>query len=240
MGNLKKRALQMIQSQQDEYIKDGLVLWLDGESQLDDSSIINGWKDLSGNAYQAELQNVVKNADAISFNDADSLGIISSSVAGGVLTGICERTIEIVCKLNNTDNIQVIFLGAGKTTPAENSAAGLWYRPASKGLKVGTSDAQCPSLVTSDSLLGRASYSIVYGDTDLNDYVLYQNGTECQKGTAEGSMYNPTYTTIGCRYYNSYSYRLSGEICCIRVYDRKLSVAEREHNLQIDRRRFDF
>ena len=163
----------------------------------------------------------------------------------GVLSGFKERTIEVVCKINDTENSQSLILGCGRAN-ADAWAAGLWYRPASGGFMVGTYGEQKATLVENGT--DRASYSVVFGDSGLDDYNLYQNMRYCTKGSSGGNMNNYTfdmgggamnvYDAAGYVYNNGFSYRLNGEINCIRVYDRKLTDSEREHNFMIDKRRF--
>lgn len=243
MTKLKKRAL-MFSKTQPDYVKDGLVLYLDAEESLMlmniDSETARVWNDRAISGQRARVDAVTQTEKALLFDGVNSRGIIDLTEyisLLGVLTGIQERTIEIVCKLNDTEATQTVFLGKGAATD-ENGAAGLWYRPASGGFKAGTFTNQAPSIVS--NVTERASYSTVYGTENINDYILYHNGVECPKGEVAGNMNNYTYLTIGSRYYNdTYSYRLKGEINCIRVYDRKLSDEERAHNLEIDKRRFD-
>ena len=230
-----------------EYARDGLVLWLDGEEALmqvkaGDGSSAEVWRDRAVNGQQAVMSSAVKSVDSMIFDGVKSYGRIEETealVLSGILKGLKERTVEIVCRLDNADTVQTVLLGAGNTATPEIGAAGLWYRPASTGFKVGTWDNS--PIVTVQNVTARASYSIVYGNSDLTDFSFYQNGNLCAKGEIEGNMYSEA-TAIGARLKNddtTWQYRLSGEICCIRIYNRKLSDAERAMNLEIDRRRFD-
>lgn len=250
MSKLRSRALRMAGDSDEGYIRDGLVLYLDGEDDLvrnvpTDLGNATVWSDRAVLGQKAATAALTHTENAMLFNGTNSRCRIDPTEEislSGVLSGLKDRTIEIVCKLNNTESVQTVFLGKGNATSTEDKlGVGLWYRPASGGMKVSTISNQQSSVVSAESVLERASYSVIYGEKNINDYTLYQNGVECVKGEAAGNMNNPTYTTIGSRYYSdSYSYFMNGEINCIRVYDRKLTDAEREHNLTIDRRRFDF
>ena len=230
-----------------DYVRDGLVLWLDGDENLmsvkaEDGTPVTVWRDRAINGQQANVGAVVKSLDAMIFDGINSRGRIADTetvVLSGILSGLKERTVEIVCKLDNADNVQTVFIGAGNTATPEIGAAGLWYRPTSGGFKVGTWDNS--PVVSVQNVTNRASYSIVYGNSDLSDFNFYQNGNLCTKGGIAGNMYSAA-TAIGARLKTdgtTWQYRLSGEICCIRVYNRKLTDAERGRNLEIDRRRFD-
>lgn len=229
-----------------EYIRDGLVLWLDGEESLitkeaEDGTTITVWNDRVINGQYAEVGGALKSEDALAFDGTNSRGELSKTgtvVLSGILKGLKERTLEIVCKLNNTTDVQVFMLGEGNTATPEIGAAGLWYRPASGGVKVGTWDNS--PIVIVQNVTERASYSIVYGDTDLEDFNCYQNGVLCTKGEIAGNMYSEA-NAIGARLKTdgaTWQYRLCGEICCIRVYNRKLTDTERAKNFEIDKRRF--
>ncbi len=243
MSELKKRGL-MFSKTSEDYIKDGLVLYLDGDEPFMVVDI-NGattriWKDRAVPAQKVHIGGVTQSGGVTFWDGASSCGRIPQDeyiALLNILSGLKERTIEIVCKINDTENAQTLVLGNG-TSSESNFAAGLWYRPASGGFMASTSAQQMPSLV--ETVNERASYSVVYGDNDIDDYELFKNGMLCPKGTVGGNMNNPNYITVGSRYYNGgYSYRLNGEICCIRVYERKLSEEERLRNLETDIRRYN-
>lgn len=222
------------------YVKDGLALWLDGIDNGGEGvhlTDLTEWKDLSGNGCNFALNDVTATDKAVCFNGSSSYGRISNDNLATLLTGLKERTVEVVCKLNNTSNVQVIFLGLGNTG-VSNGSAGLWYRPASSGFKV-TSYSNKPVPV-SDNITEACSYSIVFGNSDSNDYSFYQNGNAMSlASSATGTMANLTATTIGARLYSgSYGYFMNGEIYSIRVYDRQLTESERLQNLMLDRKRF--
>ncbi len=246
MSKLKNKAVMFSKSKPD-YVKDGLVLWLDAQEPFivmtdDNGDKIRVWPGRAISGQKASVGGVTQTEDSVVFDGINSRSkILDEEYVNltGVLSGLNDRTLEIVCKLNSADDVQVLFLGKGIATSAESGAAGFWYRPLSEGFKVGTWDAASPVLVS--DVTERASYSIVYSSTGLNDFDFYRNGTECVKGQTAGSMYN-TMTSIGARLNkdgSTWGYRLNGEICSIRVYNRKLTEQERLHNLAIDTRRFD-
>lgn len=242
MSELKKRGA-MFQKSPPDYVKDGLVLYLDGEEDfmlMDiNGALTRIWRDRVMSSQKVHIGGVTQSQGVTYWDGVTSCARIPQDeyiALLNILSGLKERTIEVVCKLNDTDASQTLILGNG-TSSETGFSAGLWYRPASGGFMASSSALQKPSLV--DNADERASYSVVYGDTDINDYELFRNGFLCPKGTAGGNMNNPNYITVGSRYYNgSYSYRLNGEICCIRVYERKLSDEERLRNLEIDARRY--
>ncbi len=230
-----------------DYVKDGLVLWLDGEEPLvsvktEDGTSFTAWPDRAINGQVAAVGGVVRIGNAMLFDGVNSRGKIMNTEVislSGIFKGLKKRTLEIVCKLDNTDEVQTVFIGEGNTASPQIGAAGLWYRPASGGFKVGTWDAT-PTAIA-ENVTDRASYSIVYGDEGLEDFDFFQNGNLCVKGNSLGNMYS-SITAIGARLKTdgtTWQYRLCGEICCIRVYNRQLSDAERAKNFEIDKRRFE-
>lgn len=223
------------------YVQNGLALWLDGEFNAgknvheQNPSI---WNDLSGNGYDFTLNAVTASDKAMVFDGSSSYGRCENEALKELLSGLKERTVEVVCKFNNTSSVQTVFLSEGMTASPEVGAAGLWYRPASGGVKVG-SWADCPP-VKVENVSEMASYSVVYGKTELSDFLAYHNNSGLTIGDVAGDMYNEA-LSIGARLKNdgtTWQYLLNGEICCIRVYDRKLTDRERYYNYLIDKLRF--
>jgi len=242
MPDLKNRR-KMMSKTDAGYIKDGLKLYFDAEEPFMNVNIdgepASIWNDRAVDGQKAIVSNVVQSENSTIWDGkTSSCKLLPQEYFSmlGVLSGLKERTIEVVCKINDTENPQIIILGCGRAN-ADEWAAGLWYRPASGGFMVGTFGEQKVTLV--ENVTDRASYSVVFGASGFDDYNLYQNMRYCTKGSSGGNMNNYTFVTVGSRYYNNgFSYRLNGEINCIRVYDRKLTDSEREHNFMIDKRRF--
>lgn len=242
MPDLKKRRM-MLSRTDAGYISEGLKLYFDAEEPFMNVNIDGKtesiWNDRAVNGQKAVINNVIQSGNSTIWDGESSSGKMLSQEylpMSGILSGCKERTIEVVCKINDTENPQIIILGCGRAN-VDEWAAGLWYRPASGGFKVGSASDQLPALVR--NVADRASYSVVFGDSGLDDYSFYQNMQLCTHGSVGGNMNNYTFVTVGSRYYNNnFSYRFNGEINCIRVYDRKLTDSEREHNFMIDKRRF--
>lgn len=223
------------------YVNDGLELWLDGEFNAgkhmhEETPTV--WKDLSSNGFDFTLNAVTVSDKAMVFNGSTSFAKCDDDALRELLSGLKDRTVEIVCKFNNTASAQVVFLGEGNTATPEIGAAGLWYRPSSGGFKVGTWD-NSPA-VKSDKAQRLMSYSTVYDNDKLNDFGFYQNNVSLTQDATAGNMYNSA-LSIGARLKNdgsTWQYFFNGEICCIRVYSRKLSDRERYYNYLVDKMRF--
>ena len=225
------------------YVQNGLALWLDGEFNAGRNvheQAPTVWKDLSSNGYDFTLNAVTASDKAMVFDGSSSYGRCENEALKELLSGLKERTIEVVCKFNNTSSAQTVFLGNGMTASPEVGAAGLWFRPVNGNpyFKAGSCD--LTPTIKSGNVGQLASYSVVYDDKNLSDFSAYQNNASLTQDAVAGNMYNVA-ISIGARLKNDYKtwqYLLNGEICCIRVYDRKLTDRERFYNYLIDKMRF--
>lgn len=223
-----------------EYIKDGLQLWLDGIENTRNGhseNSISTWQDLSGNNYDFSLKY------GAPISPAGYYMPFSSRVFGcanvnlmELLSDIKERTIEIVCSINDSDTTAKTILMGAKSGNA-SSGVGMWYRPASGGMCTGS--ATTKANIISD-ITNPHTYSAVYDAISLNNTKFYQDNVLCST-TGGGNMANTTLVTLGGRYYsgNYTNYRFYGNIYCVRVYDRQLTKEEIEHNRKVDKERFD-
>ena len=226
-GNLIHPAYSM-----SSYVTSGMALWLDGEFNAtidthDAEATI--WKDLSGNGYDFKLNNTVVLDTGMQFNGTSAYGTNDNADLITLLSGTTtERTIEIVCKLEDTGSPQTILLGKG------TSAAGLWYRPVSKGFQCYTTgdttvykaDPKFDSIQSLSQLSGNGSW-------------LYQNLDLTGPPVAGGTMNNTSYVTIGARYYsNKPGYFSKCTIYAIRIYNRHLTMEEQLNNFLVDKQRF--
>lgn len=223
------------------YMKEGLVLWLDGientrkghnENQLTD------WQDLSGNDYDFTAVGgtaVIPESNCVPFNGDCVYGNTDTDLQE-LLQGLKERTIEIVCSISdNNTTAKTIFLGGNLDSSA--TGVGLWYRPNSKGLCVYTGSSYAHTI---SDITNPHTYTAVFNTTSINTTEIYQDNV-ITSTTSGGDMNNVTYTTIGGRYYseNFIYYRFYGKIYSIRVYDRQLNQEEIAHNISIDKDRFN-
>ena len=221
-----------------EYIKDGLQLWLDGIEnsrsghKVDALSVL---EDISGNNYDFTLVSGPPTSvgdNCLYF----SLSVYKNSNEGlmSLLSEVKERTIEIVCTIDDSDTTaKTIFMGAKSGNAS--SGVGMWYRPASGGMCTGsaTTKAQRISDITNPH-----TYTAIYDAISLNNTKFYQDNVLCSTATG-GSMANSGQISLGGRYYNgSYNYYFKGKIYCVRVYNRQLTQVEIEHNRKIDKERF--
>lgn len=232
----KKRKYLMNSKKTDEYIKDGLQLWLDGINNIRNGHSNTGytWHDLSGNNYNFSFYKGNGPAgveeNCLNFK-GNSLYRCQNTTLQELLMNAKERTIEIVCEISDDDTTaKTIFLGGGT---ANMVGVGMWYRPASSGMCVSSNSyAYQISDITNPH-----TYSVVYNELSISNVAFYQDNV--QKGSRTGGTMANTYVTIGGRDYGtSSSYGFIGKIYCIRVYDRQLTKSERDHNRKVDKERF--
>ena len=233
----KKRKYFMSSKKTEEYIKDGLQLWIDGIENTRNghsSDRLTYLRDLSENNYDFNILNgyaVMPEDNCIPFN-GDCVYRCPYSGLQELMLGLKERTIEIVCSISdiNTD-AKTIFLG-GKSG-ALNSGVGMWYSHTRGGMAI-SGNSNC---FTIKDVTNPHTYCVIYNTTSINSSQFYQDNVVCTKITG-GTMASSD-VLIGGRNYNGTSaYRFYGKIYCIRVYDRQLTQEEREHNRKVDKERF--
>lgn len=237
MNYFDRRKKYLMKNKKNEYIKKGLQLWIDGientrEGHSSDKLI--QLYDISENDYDFTIlggSTVVPEKNCIPFNKNCVYGC-SNETLQDLMMGLKNRTIEIVCSISDSDsNAKVIFLG-GKNNNL-NSGAGLWYRPTSAGLCV-SGNSKAHKITNIENV---HTYSVIYDDIAINNTKVYQDNALTE--TVSGGTMASSSVCVGGRYYNGTStYRFSGNIYCIRVYDRQLTQEEREHNRKIDIERF--
>lgn len=231
MTYLEKKKIAILNAikskKQETYIKDGLVLWLDGIENSRSGHVstpLSVWEDLMDNYDFTLIYGTALNPhpDNIPFNSQ----CYANSDLLSVLYSYNKCTLEVVFRCADS-SAQSVFMGQTKQ---------FWYRKASNGIC--TSASGYPFYT--DSPTTKASYSVIYDKSDQDNNILYQNNDICQKSSG-GSMGNYLSVNIGLRRTNSdtYSYPLNGDIYCIRLYNRELTSDERTHNYNLDVKRFN-
>ena len=233
----KKRKYFMSSKKTEEYIKDGLQLWIDGINNTrtgHQEAKLYTLYDLSGNNYDFGLLNgtpVTPEEKCVPFN-GDAVYRCTNTVLQELLLNLKERTIEIVCSISdiNTD-AKTIFLG-GKSG-ALNNGVGMWYSHTRGGMAI-SGNSNC---FTIKDVTNPHTYCVIYNTTSINSSQFYQDNVVCTKTTG-GTMASSDVLVGGRNYNGTSSYRFFGKIYCIRVYDRQLTAAEIVHNRNVDKERF--
>ena len=210
-----------IYSEANNYIKNGLVLHVDGMQNTKKGHSINTavWEDLSGNGNDLTLENISWTGDSVVFNE--SLAYTDNTVEN--------ITVEIVVKEDTSKNgpIYIGWFGNNRHMMA-------YYDNNCIQLSNNVKFYQLTNNYT------RNSISAIYkSTTDVIDkcYINSKQGviTSSNDSWAQTA---PHYIQIG-KYGNTNNWRFAGEICAIRIYNRALTEEEIKHNYEIDKERFN-
>ena len=241
----------LINDSMNEYVVDGLELWFDGakNTRIGHSSVLSVWEDLSGNNHDIRCvgnttATSVKTAqcghDYVVF-DGSTMFYNNDNIAS--LRTFNNGTLEIVFEQETSDTSQSIITTYTNTkTTTQNSGIknkGIWYRPASNGYRINSTDANDTS---SGFIMNvpteKISFSVSYVG---NDYNVTVNGNTISDFTKGGTIpCNKTFVVGGKAWTGGELYGFSGKIYTIRYYNRVLTPDEIAQNLSVDRKRFNF
>ncbi len=216
----------------DDYIKEGLVLYLDGINNTGKGhdNTTNVWKDLSGNSNDATLQNYDSptwDSKSLLFNGVNQYAQILTP-SNNIPIGESPYTIEVVFKSNNLNVSNGLFnIGVFYVQTKGNA-----FRTSGKGLD---------NYYWSNDLIVQCNLQEkrIYNGLTLNSgnkRKIYLN-SELQKedvATVNTELGN---VTVGLTYPPLKEY-LNGNIYAVRVYNRGLTESEIKHNFEIDKLRF--
>ena len=206
------------------YIKNGLVLHLDGMQNTRKGHSINTsvWEDLSGNGNDYNLNNVeILNKSMKFLGDSSSYGVLStnlSQIFGENVNDV--RTIELVVKPYTTSGV---ILSGGRTSQKAFGFFNAYLIP--------TISIRNTFLI--ENALSKSNYSIIYN----NNVNVKQNTVDIEGTKNDQWDITENISYIGKRGNGNTSY--SGEIMAIRIYNRALTEEEIKHNYQIDKERFN-
>ena len=206
----RRRALLARPESPNEYVMSGLVLWLDGINKGDTA---NAWTDLVGGHVFEAHNGVTFNQDHLTFARARSQYMTNTSFN---VPASDVGTIEIVHSCDMARYI--VFM------PKTNNS--LCFGRYDNYL-IYTSDPVKRSITQIGSNIGYFSFS------DLNRIV---NGESYRNNNMESWLSANDVNYIGCRRGSEHLY--TGDIYCIRIYNRQLSSAEVFRNYAIDQSRF--
>ena len=193
------------------YVKDGLVMWLDG---IDKGSNGTVWVDKI-NGYEFTNHGAVFNSDNVYL---DGTAYLTGSTTP--LFPTTSGTIEVVYKKDSEEGI-IIMAPSGNNQLSFgviNTYGIMWSAGTSKP---------------------KYSNNIYWGSVSISSERALGNGTTLtQNGSSYLSNNSGKPAYIGKRDYGSGNI-LKGKIFCIRLYNRPLTEEEVLYNLSIDRQRFD-
>lgn len=195
------------------YVKNGLVLWLDGIFKGDTEG---KWID---QIYGTEF---TMSGD-YTFEDKS---VHFTNAMADRNSSINPKTLEIVLK-NEKDGYGVVFLN-------DNANQSIVFNKSSEYIQMGGENAKSFSSLK-DTII---TYTICF---DQNNTVLkcYKNGQlQAESGSTEKWSGTISGVRIGKYYYDRYPFQ--GNIYCIRAYNRELNEDEIQSNYAMDRQRFGF
>lgn len=206
---LRRRKLMAMQAE--DYIRDGLVLWLDA---IDKGSITGSWVDkIGGHVFQG-VNTPVFGSDYVATSQSDGSYLINDTFSA---YSSAEATIELAIS-DHTDTTQLVFM-------PKTSVGGIAFGLYNNTGVIWSSDSR-RSIVTAT---GIKTASVRLDLAVVNGLSATMSGGNVWGG---GNVYN----YIGRRKSgNTYT----GKIHAIRVYNRQLSESEMLHNQKLDNKRFN-
>ena len=216
MGTMINRRRVCGGKKEDTYIKDGLVFWLDGINKGSDNT---AWTDLiNGISFPYNSGQEIR-SDSVYFNG--NAGLTSSSPSLNHLVEYCQIEIVIdnnsgvIITPNKVANIAFGFATSNNNVICVTSLPN--YEPYPLSYR-GVFQKQKTSYSTN-------RHNLIYDDVVLNP-IMYNSWT----------IYNPDVYEIG---HKAGSFKYTGNIYSIRIYNRHLTDEERIHNYNIDKKRFN-
>lgn len=217
MGNLLMRRREMVLHDQVSpivcpYITDGLIFWLDG---IERGGIAGQWKDLIGGKIFV-LNNVTEGTDCVRlFGIKTSYGLCS----GPVSADFNSETIE--CAVSSFPTMAALL-----NPPLINGFVGI-------GL-IRSDDYSYGMDGAENCIWGLGESKTVSVNSDVaasNKVQGYKTGSSTWGANTSGNTYLGRRST-GARCF-------SGDIYSLRIYNRKLSLAEMLQNQSVDNERFN-
>ena len=199
-------------TQQDKYIEDGLIFWLDGINKGGDPT---AWTDLVYGAKFPYNDTVVLNEDNVDFS-SNTRVLNANSGFPAPYTPVNTCTIEVVCKYPYATGL-------------------IYYSPSSLAFGILGGNRILPNV----SQFTTREYipDKIYTFSCVGAAFAYQNGLILAKGAGDSWSGGTSYAQLGGRQNTSTLYK--GQLYCIRIYTRFLSEEEMQHNFEVDKKRFN-
>lgn len=215
------------------YIKDGLILNLDGinNTMISHNSSTTVWEDLSGNGLNFNLNNITINDDSMSFNGTTSYANIQDiELWKTIANNTTEYDVELCFKFNNGESYQPIISSNYGLINVAKFVKYLQFKSTNFGLNLS-------SILGSDDWSRYDKFTI---SCNMNALLGYFNTTNYTLESTNDSITPPTSDnfSIGTRL-TGVSYWFCGDIYSIRIYNRHLTDEERLYNHSVDVKRFD-
>jgi hypothetical protein len=221
-----------------DYIQDGLVAMWDGIENA-------GWGEHDDNAsvwvglgpYGFNLQSsgdIICTSNAWSFTSTGNIGRMQG-INPPAQYSFKIRTVSACINIKRTSNMAILFLGID-VRPAGSKSMGLYVQ---KFLLTGWSNT--PKYELGSSMLGYSTFDVLYQNENTSS-AAFRNCQELVKpsvtegfGDSAAIQYG---LVVGDRSGNA-SWKLIGDVYCIRLYSRQLTTEEIAYNYSIDKARFN-
>lgn len=226
-GLLHRRRMMQASGGMD-YIREGLILWLDGIEKENYSAL---WTDLVNGISFTNAGGAIMHNDHFQFDGTNSSYFFHSDLS----LSRDSTTIEIVASRNANAWMSVFVSGGDNGN----------IRPA--GIRFNTNN-----VIGIDSLVENSqSTPFYYSTVNLIGYKVtisanldqaYINKVKCTTTGAVGGYSTIGNAVIGGRWWLGSFYstgRFIGDLYCLRVYNRRLTEEEMLHNQQVDNIRFN-
>ena len=209
------------------YIEDGLILRLDAIDNTRDGHNASStvWEDLSGNGLDFDLTDVTVNDTTMTFNGTSSVGTLQDiELWRNIVNNTEQYTVEVCFKFSGTESYNpIISTNLGNVNVSSFVDA----------MQVGQQSV--------GALIEQYEFDKQFStiSCDAND-IIYHVNTKLRETLDKGDyIYPPTTDAfwIGARLTGQYYY-LTGELCSIRIYNKKLTDEERLYNHSSDVARY--
>ena len=184
------------------YITDGLVLFLDAKQYVSDGK----WIDCAG-GKEFTLYNCTATANAVVFD-----GTASGETTGTITTDWANETVEVAMP----ESLGVTSLCGIINQPLIDGNTGI-----SLVLGAVNSQTRTCGIATDGTRRTFRRTSATAKRIGVNSDVCVNNGS---------TGFNDGVTTIGCRCNSTRGGKMTGKICAIRIYNRKLTADEIKSN----------
>ena len=200
------------------YVTDGLIFWLDGINQ---GGVTGEWKDLIGGKIFT-LTNCTQDANSVYFNGSSSYG----------------RTLGAVSSDWSTETIELAQSGASTTGATRGVLYPVNTSPVGIGMAFSTSNNFIGYRIDGISQ-SRGTGLKGTGSISINGSACVVNGVSKSQASSTNYYVNTSeYTYLGVRFLSAFNGYFKGKMHSLRIYNRRLSVAEMQHNQAIDVERF--
>ncbi len=222
------------------YVREGLVAFYDAVNNVGNghSNTTKVWSDLSGNGHDAIYKGtgeVTWNDKAYDFinpgsTDSSSKNYFETENAIPVQDGV--RTIEIVCSIEEDGVKNLVGLG---NTSANNALSDIMYNNGVNINALGNdiNEGLGKAFETGKTYITTITYDNTNHQTSYYTNLQSKTGVDFKTlNTAVGTL------TIGIGKYGDNNTNKRFKIQALRIYDRVLTLEEREQNYQLDKQKY--